>query len=164
MHVMITTPFHPAYVKAERIKKAKNLELLLTAGIGSDLIDLNAAANAGLDVAEVTGGNVVPVAEDEHMRILILSCNVLPGYHQVINGEWDVAAIAHRAYDLEGKTIGTVRAGRIGKLLQQRLKPFNCHLSVMLAQDQPRAGETNWSQISGRTLCLRCDCYQHSPD
>ena len=130
MHVLITTPFHPAYVTAEMIKKAKNLELLLTAGIGSDHIDLNAAANAGLDVAEVTGGNVVPVAEDELMRILILSRNVLPGYHQVINGEWDVAAIAHRAYDLEGKTIGTVRAGRIGKLLQRRLKPFNCHLSA----------------------------------
>ena len=34
----------------------------------------------------------------------------------------------HRAYDLEGKTIGTVGAGRIGKFLLQRLKPFNCNL------------------------------------
>ncbi|KAM0944263.1 putative formate dehydrogenase [Dioscorea sansibarensis] len=128
MHVLITTPFHPAYVTAEMIKKAKNLELLLTAGIGSDHIDLNAAANAGLTVAEVTGSNVVSVAEDELMRILVLVRNFLPGYHQVINGEWDVAAIAHRAYDLEGKTIGTVGAGRIGKRLLQRLKPFNCNL------------------------------------
>ncbi|KAJ0989090.1 hypothetical protein J5N97_007446 [Dioscorea zingiberensis] len=128
MHVLITTPFHPAYVTAERIKKAKNLQLLLTAGIGSDHIDLNAAANAGLTVAEVTGSNVVSVAEDELMRILILVRNFLPGYHQVINGEWDVAAIAHRAYDLEGKTIGTIGAGRIGKRLLQRLKPFNCSL------------------------------------
>ncbi|OIW21467.1 hypothetical protein TanjilG_04911 [Lupinus angustifolius] len=128
LHVLISTPFHPAYVTAERIKKAKNLELLLTAGIGSDHIDLNAAAAAGLTVAEVTGSNVVSVAEDELMRILILVRNFLPGYHQAVSGEWNVAGIAHRAYDLEGKTIGTVGAGRIGRLLLQRLKPFNCNL------------------------------------
>ncbi|KAH6792123.1 formate dehydrogenase [Perilla frutescens var. hirtella] len=128
LHVLISTPFHPAYVTAERIKKAKNLQLLLTAGIGSDHIDLKAAADAGLTVAEVTGSNVVSVAEDELMRILILVRNFLPGYHQVINGDWNVAAIAHRAYDLEGKTVGTVGAGRIGRLLLQRLKPFNCNL------------------------------------
>jgi formate dehydrogenase len=128
LHVLISTPFHPAYVTAERIKKAKNLQLLLTAGIGSDHIDLQAAAAAGLTVAEVTGSNVVSVAEDELMRILVLVRNFLPGYHQAISGEWNVAAIAHRAYDLEGKTVGTVGAGRIGKLLLQRLKPFNCNL------------------------------------
>jgi len=128
LHVLITTPFHPAYVTAERIKKAKNLQLLLTAGIGSDHVDLKAAAAAGLTVAEVTGSNVVSVAEDELMRILILVRNFLPGYHQVIKGDWNVAAIAHRAYDLEGKTVGTVGAGRIGRLLLQRLKPFNCNL------------------------------------
>ncbi|KAK2998876.1 hypothetical protein RJ639_023996 [Escallonia herrerae] len=128
LHVLITTPFHPAYVTAERIKKAKNLQLLLTAGIGSDHIDLQAAAAAGLTVAEVTGSNTVSVAEDELMRILILVRNFLPGYHQVIKGEWDVASIAYRAYDLEGKTVGTIGAGRIGKLLLQRLKPFNCNL------------------------------------
>ncbi|XP_010251279.1 PREDICTED: formate dehydrogenase, mitochondrial [Nelumbo nucifera] len=128
LHVLITTPFHPAYVTEERIKKAKNLQLLLTAGIGSDHIDLKAAAAAGLTVAEVTGSNVVSVAEDELMRILILVRNFLPGYHQVINGEWNVAGISHRAYDLEGKTVGTVGAGRIGRLLLQRLKPFNCNL------------------------------------
>ncbi|KAG0463881.1 hypothetical protein HPP92_019950 [Vanilla planifolia] len=128
LHVLITTPFHPAYVTAERIKKAKNLQLLLTAGIGSDHVDLKAAAEAGLTVAEVTGSNVVSVAEDELLRILVLVRNFVPGYQQVINGEWNVAAIAYRAYDLEGKTVGTIGAGRIGKLLLQRLKPFNCNL------------------------------------
>ncbi|KAM7267061.1 hypothetical protein ACFE04_009227 [Oxalis oulophora] len=128
LHVLISTPFHPAYVTAERIKKAKNLKLLLTAGIGSDHVDLKAAAAAGLTVAEVTGSNTVSVAEDELMRILILVRNFLPGYHQVVKGDWNVAGIAYRAYDLEGKTVGTVGAGRIGRLLLQRLKPFNCNL------------------------------------
>jgi len=128
LHVLISTPFHPAYVTAERIKKAKNLQLLLTAGIGSDHVDLKAAAAAGLTVAEVTGSNTVSVAEDELMRILILVRNFLPGHHQISKGDWNVAGIAYRAYDLEGKTVGTVGAGRIGKLLLQRLKPFNCNI------------------------------------
>jgi formate dehydrogenase len=127
-HVLITTPFHPAYVTADRIARAKNLELLLTAGIGSDHVDLPAAAAAGLTVAEVTGSNTVSVAEDQLMRVLVLMRNFLPGHHQAISGEWDVAGVAHRAYDLEGKTVGTVGAGRIGRLLLQRLKPFNCRL------------------------------------
>eukprot|EP00252_Welwitschia_mirabilis_P022672 TRINITY_DN6202_c0_g1_i1.p1 TRINITY_DN6202_c0_g1~~TRINITY_DN6202_c0_g1_i1.p1 ORF type:complete len:386 (+),score=65.60 TRINITY_DN6202_c0_g1_i1:60-1217(+) len=127
-HVVISTPFHPAYMTAERIKKAKNLKLLLTAGIGSDHIDLNAAAAAKITVAEVTGSNVVSVAEDELMRILILMRNFIAGYKQIVEGDWKVAAISYRAYDLEGKTVGTVGAGRIGKELLKRLKPFNCNL------------------------------------
>lgn len=147
LHVLISTPFHPAYVTAERIKKAKNLQLLLTAGIGSDHVDLKAAAAAGLTVAEVTGSNTVSVAEDELMRILILVRNFLPGHHQVINGEWNVAGIAYRAYDLEGKTVGTVGAGRIGRLLLQRLKPFNCNL---LYHDRLKMDSELESQIGGK--------------
>ncbi|KAF3614175.1 hypothetical protein FXO38_35825 [Capsicum annuum] len=78
LHVLISTPFHPAYVTADRINKAKNLQLLPTAGIGSDHVDLKAAVAAGLTVAEVTGSNTVSVAEDELMRILILVRNFLP--------------------------------------------------------------------------------------
>lgn len=66
------------------------------------------------------GSNVVSVAEDELMRVLILVRNFLPGHRQVINGDWNVAGIAYRSYDLEGKTVGTVGAGRIGRLLLQR--------------------------------------------
>ena len=53
--IVITTPFHPAYMTRERIEKAKKLKLILTAGIGSDHIDLHAAADHGLTVAECVG-------------------------------------------------------------------------------------------------------------
>ena len=39
-----TTPFHPAYVTADLIKKAKNLKACITAGVGSDHVDLNAGS------------------------------------------------------------------------------------------------------------------------
>jgi formate dehydrogenase len=42
--VAISQPFWPAYLTSERIAKAKKLKLALTAGIGSDHVDLEAAA------------------------------------------------------------------------------------------------------------------------
>ena len=54
-NILISTPFHPAYLTKERIEKAKNLKLSITAGVGSDHVDLHAAADSGMTVAEVTG-------------------------------------------------------------------------------------------------------------
>lgn len=73
---------------------------------------------------KISESNVVSVAEDELMRILILMRNFVPGYKQIVEGDWKVAAISYRSYDLEGKTIGTIGAGRIGKELLKRLKVF----------------------------------------
>lgn len=53
--IVISTPFHPAYMTRERIAASPKLKLLLTAGIGSDHVDLKAAAERGMTVAEVTG-------------------------------------------------------------------------------------------------------------
>ena len=53
--IIISTPFHPAYMTRERIAASPKLKLLLTAGIGSDHVDLKAAAERGITVAEVPG-------------------------------------------------------------------------------------------------------------
>ncbi|KAF3077348.1 hypothetical protein N5P37_008580 [Trichoderma harzianum] len=126
--VIITTPFHPGYLTAERLAKAKNLKIAITAGIGSDHVDLVAAnkTNGGITVAEVTGSNVVSVAEHVVMTILVLLRNFVPAHEQVASGKWDVAAVAKQEYDLEGKVVGTVAVGRIGERVLRRLKPFGC--------------------------------------
>lgn len=59
--ILITTPFHPGYLTAELIEKAPKLKLAVTAGVGSDHVDLNAANKHKITVAEVTGSNVVSV-------------------------------------------------------------------------------------------------------
>ncbi|ODV89800.1 hypothetical protein CANCADRAFT_144271 [Tortispora caseinolytica NRRL Y-17796] len=122
--VVITTPFHPGYITRERIAKAKNLKICITAGVGSDHVDLTAANERKITVVEVTGSNVVSVAEHVVMTMLVLVRNFVPAHEQIINHEWDVAGIAKDAYDIEGKVIGTVGGGRIGSRVLQRLVPF----------------------------------------
>src|ERR1700760_3675905 len=120
--------FHPGYLTAERLAKAKNLKLAVTAGIGSDHVDLDAAnkTNGGITVAEVTGSNVVSVAEHVVMTILVLIRNFVPAHEQIERGDWNVAAVAKNEYDLENKVVGTVGVGRIGERVLRRLKPFDC--------------------------------------
>ena len=65
MKQLISTPFHPAFLTAERVEKAKKLKLALTAGIGSDHIDLPAAAKANITVAEITGGDLYAALETQ---------------------------------------------------------------------------------------------------
>ncbi|CAM6098520.1 unnamed protein product [Calypogeia fissa] len=126
MDILITTPFHPAYMTPERLRKAKKLRWAHTAGVGSDHIDLAVAADQGVTVTEVSGSNTSSVAEDELLRILLLLRNFLPAHQQITDDKWQVAACASKAYDLKDKVIATVGAGRIGYELLKRLKPCDC--------------------------------------
>ena len=81
--VAISQPFWPAYLNRSRIESAPNLRLAITAGVGSDHVDLAAAQERNVTVAEVTGSNVVSVAEHVVMQILALVRNYIPAYKQV---------------------------------------------------------------------------------
>ncbi|MFZ1875620.1 MAG: NAD-dependent formate dehydrogenase, partial [Nitrososphaeraceae archaeon] len=96
--------------------------------IGSDHIDLGAAATRKITVAEITGSNVVSVAEQVVMHILALVRNYIPAYQQVLDGRWDIAEIAAKAHDLEDKIVGILGMGRIGQRVCERLKAFNVKL------------------------------------
>ncbi len=126
--VVISQPFWPAYLTEERIAKAKKLKLAITAGIGSDHVDLEAAADRGITVAEITYSNSISVAEHVVMMILSLVRNYIPSYGWVVRGGWNIADCVERSYDLEGMTVGTVGAGRIGLAVLNRLKPFDVKL------------------------------------
>jgi formate dehydrogenase len=126
--VVISQPFWPAYLTKERLAKAKKLKLAITAGIGSDHVDLEDAMKHGITVAEITFSNSISVAEHVVMMILALVRNYIPSYQWVIKGGWNIADCVERAYDLEGMNVGTVGAGRIGLAVLKRLKPFDVKL------------------------------------
>src|SRR6202034_1450298 len=109
--VVISQPFWPAYLTTERIAEATNLKLAITAGIGSDHVDLNAAIDRGITVAEVTFCNSISVAEHAVMQILALVRNFLPSHDWITKGGWNIGDSVARAYDLEGMDIGVLAAG-----------------------------------------------------
>jgi formate dehydrogenase len=126
--IVISQPFWPAYLTAERIAKAPKLKLAVTAGIGSDHVDLQAAIERGITVAEVTYCNSISVSEHVVMMILSLVRNYIPSYQWIVNKGWNIADCVSRSYDLEGMEVGTVAAGRIGLAVLRRLKPFDVKL------------------------------------
>ncbi len=126
--VIISQPFWPAYLTRDRIARAKKLKLAITAGIGSDHVDLQAAIDHGITVAEVTFCNSISVAEHVVMMILSQVRNYLPSYRWVVEGGWNIADCVSRSYDLEGMQVGSVAAGRIGLAVMRRLKPFDVTL------------------------------------
>lgn len=126
--IVISQPFWPAYITRERMEKAPKLKLALTAGIGSDHVDLQAAIERGITVAEVTFCNSISVAEHSVMMILSLVRDYIPQHDIVRNGGWDIADAVSRSYDVEGMQVGVVAAGRIGLAVLRRMKPFDVGL------------------------------------
>jgi len=139
--VVISQPFWPAYMTKERFDKAKKLKLIITAGIGSDHTDLQAAMDKGVTVAEITYSNSISVAEHIVMMILALVRNYIPAYGWVVRGGWNIADSVERSYDLEGMNVGTVAAGRIGLAALRRLKPFGVKLHYTDKHRLPKAVE-----------------------
>lgn len=142
--IVISQPFWPAYLTPERIAKAKKLKLAITAGIGSDHVDLESAIENGITVVEVTYSNSISVAEHAVMMILSLVRHYIPSHEWVIKGGWNIADCVERSYDLEGMNVGTVAAGRIGLAVLKRLKPFDVKLHYF---DQHRLPESVESEL-----------------
>ena len=157
--VLIATPFWPAYISRERIESAPNLKLLLTAGVGSDHFDLAAAAERNITVAEITGSNVVSVAEHVVMQILTLVRNYMPAYQEVLGGGWDIGKVAARSHDLEDKRVGIVGFGRIGQRVAARLKPFDVQMTYFDYRRLPVSEEiVLGARFQGlRRLVAECD-------
>ncbi|ALJ21402.1 NAD-dependent formate dehydrogenase [Microbacterium sp. No. 7] len=126
--VVISQPFWPAYLTPERLAKAEKLQIAITAGIGSDHVDLPAAIEKGITVAEVTYCNSISVAEHTVMQVLALVRDYIPQYQIVVDGGWNIADAVTRSYDLEGMDVGVFAAGRIGRAVLERLAPFDVRL------------------------------------
>jgi formate dehydrogenase len=139
--IVISQPFWPAYMTAERIAKAPKLKIIVTAGIGSDHTDLQAAIERGITVAEVTFCNSISVAEHVVMMILSQVRNYIPSYNWIVDKGWNIADCVARSYDVEGMNVGTVAAGRIGLAVLRRMKPFDVKLHYFDRHKLPESVE-----------------------
>jgi formate dehydrogenase len=168
-HYVISQPFYPAYITAERMANAPNLKAAITAGIGSDHVDLQAAIENNVDVAEVTFCNSISVSEHVVMMILSLVRNYIPSYQWIRDGGWNIADCVQRSYDVEGMKVGTVASGRIGLAVLKRMHPFDCDLHYCDRHRLPKEVEDkyglthwdNWKDMVQEMDVVTLNCPLH---
>jgi D-3-phosphoglycerate dehydrogenase / 2-oxoglutarate reductase len=103
---------------------ADRLKVIARYGVGVDCVDLTAAQEKGIIVTNTPGANSVSVAELAIGLMLSLVRQVPEAINATRNGKWPRLS----GISLEGKTIGIIGLGAIGKLLARRLAGFDCHL------------------------------------
>ncbi|GIV07822.1 MAG: NAD-dependent formate dehydrogenase [Fimbriimonadales bacterium] len=120
--VLISTAFTP--LTREMLQSAARLRFIQVAGVGVDHVDLDAAQALGITVAAVTGANTVSVAEHVAMVALALIKGLIPAHNMLAQGQWSLPYWIAHARDIQGKTIGIIGMGRIGRETAARLLPF----------------------------------------
>ena len=108
---------------------APRLKLIQLISAGYDRLDLAAARQAKVPVANNGGSNSVAVAEHTLMLILAVYKKLAWHHHNVITGKWRVGDFSQtRTYELAGKTLGIVGLGTIGKKVAKRAQAFDMHV------------------------------------
>jgi D-lactate dehydrogenase len=108
----IISPFIYSNINSKVINNAKNLKLISTRSTGFNHIDIKAAKNKRISVANVPYYGENTVAEHTFALILALSRNLHKAYLRTIRNDFDLKGL--QGFDLKGKTLGVIGAGSIG--------------------------------------------------
>jgi D-3-phosphoglycerate dehydrogenase / 2-oxoglutarate reductase len=107
---------------AELIGKAGNMRVIGRAGVGVDNVDVEAATNRGIVVANAPQSNVVTAAEHTMALLLALARNIPQAHASLTSGKWERSKFS--GVELYEKTLGIIGFGRIGQLVAQRARGF----------------------------------------
>ena len=125
-NVVLAAPMSP-YMGRNLLEAAEDLRLVQFISVGYAKIDLDAATELGIPVANNVGFNAVGVAEHAFMMILVLLKKAFVAHYGVIRGGWpqrELMATEQKLYELRGKTLGVVGLGNIGTELAKRAVAF----------------------------------------
>lgn len=116
-------------VPAALFDAVSGLRLVQRLGVGVDSIDLAAAARRGVPVCNMPDFNAGTVAEHAIALILAVTRRLFESTMLMKAGHWPLGAVvAGGIYDLQGKTVGIVGMGKIGRQVARRLQPFDVRL------------------------------------
>ena len=110
---------------------------------------MKAAAKRGIPVAITAGSNAVPVAEHTLLLMLAVSKRLPHVDHSLRQGRWLKSEIRAVTYQLNGKTVGLVGFGNIGREVAKRVRAFNAQI---LYYDKVRPSAQVEEQL-GATFC-----------
>lgn len=118
-------------VTADLIRAARNLKLIVRAGVGLDNVDCNAAEERKIEIQNTPNATTVTVAEHTFALMLSLARNIPQAYLSLKNGEWNRNAF--QGVELKEKILAVIGLGRIGQEVAKRAKAFGM---LVMANDQ----------------------------
>jgi len=110
-------------VTKQVLDAAKKLKLIGRAGVGVDNVDVAEATKKGVVVMNTPGGNTISTAEHTFALLLAMSRNVAQAFQSMKAGKWDRKSF--KGVELNGKILGIIGMGRIGKEVAKRARAFN---------------------------------------
>ncbi len=131
----IFSVFIRSHITAETLERMPHLKLIVTRSTGYDHIDLQACLQRGVLVCNIPGYGENTVVEHTFPLILPLSRNLQKVYLRTIRGDFSLEGL--RGFDLKGRTLGVVGAGRIGLRVIRIAKGFD--MEVLAHDIRPQA-------------------------
>lgn len=145
-------------ITAEMIESAPRLRIIARHGVGYDNVEIDAASAKNIWVTITPGANALAVAEHVFALTLSVARNTVDGSRAIAHGEWRLAKPRLLGTQLQGKTIGVVGFGQIGRRVAQIARGFGMSCLVV----DPFLGE---SDIAGADVRLtRLDDVLESSD
>ena len=96
------------------IEHSPNLKVIGRTGVGYDTVDVKKATELGIPVVITPGANNRSVAEHTVAMMFALSKNLVEAQNEMCAGNWEIRG-AKKAFELEGKTVGIIGMGAIGR-------------------------------------------------
>ena len=119
---------HPATVSGKILRAGQSLRLIQILSAGYDKVDMNTAKELNIPVATNGGANAYAVAEHTVALLLALYKKLIPCDRSVRAGKWREAVTGFDTFELAGKTIGIIGAGKIGRKVARRLEAFETEI------------------------------------
>ena len=142
------------------LDKATNLQFIARVGAGLESIDCDYATAKGIHLIAAPEGNANAVGEHAIGMLLSLFNNLNKANNEVKSAQWKREA--NRGHELEGKTIGIIGYGNMGKSFAKKLRGFD--VTVLCHDILPNMGDSNANQVSLSELQERADVLSlHTP-
>ena len=142
------------------LDKATNLQFIARVGAGIESIDCEYANEKGIQLIAAPEGNANAVGEHALGMLLSLFNQLNKANNEVKSGQW--IREGNRGHELEGKTIGIIGYGNMGKSFAKKLRGFD--VTVLCYDILPNVGDENATQVTLVELQEQADVISlHTP-
>jgi len=135
------------------IDKAKNLQFIARVGAGLESIDCEYAESKNIKLIAAPEGNAAAVGEHTLGMLLSLFNKLNSADKEVKSGQWNRES--NRGIELDGKTVGIIGYGNMGKSFAKKLKGFD--VDVLCYDILPNVGDANAKQVDLQELQQKAD-------